>query len=203
MSTRLFSVALCRILAVSVISTMKVDKPLARSSEEPIRVKIRSTSDKPTLSAGTKAPQCAKTTMSAFCRMYVDLPPMLGPVISNMRLCSLSRVLLAINGLSLTCSTTGCRPFEISSCASALNEGRLRDRASARSAKQASTSRSQMARDVVCSGTRSSAIRSTSASYRNLSLARARLRLDKALSSNCFSSGVMNRSTFLSVCRRW
>ena len=41
-NTRLRGVALCRILAVSVISTIKVERPDARSSEEPIRVKMRS-----------------------------------------------------------------------------------------------------------------------------------------------------------------
>ena len=32
--------ALCRMLAASVISTMKVERPLARSSDAPMRVKI-------------------------------------------------------------------------------------------------------------------------------------------------------------------
>src|SRR5213075_3175599 len=39
-STRLFAVALCRIDALSVISTMKVERPPARSSAAPMRVKI-------------------------------------------------------------------------------------------------------------------------------------------------------------------
>ena len=43
MSTRLDAVALFRMLAASVISTMKVERPEARSSEAPMRVKMRST----------------------------------------------------------------------------------------------------------------------------------------------------------------
>src|SRR5258708_31298455 len=39
-STRLCGVALCRIEALSVISTMKVERPPARSSAAPMRVKI-------------------------------------------------------------------------------------------------------------------------------------------------------------------
>ncbi|MNP43812.1 hypothetical protein D3C76_1376550 [compost metagenome] len=68
-STRLRSVALCRMLAVSLISTMKVERPPARSSEEPMRVKMRSTSDSSQRAAGTKLPMCASSTISAVCRM--------------------------------------------------------------------------------------------------------------------------------------
>ena len=46
-------VAWCRMLAVSLISTMKVDCPLARSSCAPMRVKMRSTSPMRAFSAGT------------------------------------------------------------------------------------------------------------------------------------------------------
>jgi hypothetical protein len=42
-STRLWSVAPCRMAAASVISTMKVERPEARSSEAPMRVKMAST----------------------------------------------------------------------------------------------------------------------------------------------------------------
>src|SRR3990167_6790575 len=41
-NTKLFSVALCKMFAVSVISTIKVERPDAKSSELPIRVKMRS-----------------------------------------------------------------------------------------------------------------------------------------------------------------
>ncbi|MNG38904.1 hypothetical protein D3C84_1267680 [compost metagenome] len=52
-------------LAVSLISTMKVERPPARSSLEPIRVKMRSTRDNSQLAAGTKLPMCARSTIKA------------------------------------------------------------------------------------------------------------------------------------------
>ncbi|MNR52750.1 hypothetical protein D3C85_1726500 [compost metagenome] len=58
-----------RMLAVSVISTMKVDLPDARSSDAPMRVKMRSMGPMRALSAGTKAPIWASSTMRAVWRM--------------------------------------------------------------------------------------------------------------------------------------
>ena len=69
--------------AVSVISTMKVDRPRARSSEAPTRVKMRSTSPTRARRAGTKLPICAMSAMSAVCRITVLLPAMFGPVITS------------------------------------------------------------------------------------------------------------------------
>ena len=54
--------------AVSIISTMKVDSPRARSSEAPTRVKMRSQTPITASSAGTKLPACAIRTISATCR---------------------------------------------------------------------------------------------------------------------------------------
>jgi hypothetical protein len=67
--TRLRSVALLRMLAVSFISTMKVDWPRARSSLAPTRVKMRSTRPISALAAGTKLPICAMSVSSATWRM--------------------------------------------------------------------------------------------------------------------------------------
>ena len=67
--SRLFFVAFRRILATSVISTMKVLCPLARSSEAPTRVKIRSQMAIFAEEAGTKLPICAMSTMRAVWRM--------------------------------------------------------------------------------------------------------------------------------------
>jgi hypothetical protein len=53
MSTRLSRVALFRMFAASVISTMKVERPPARSSAAPMRVKMRSTGPISAASAGT------------------------------------------------------------------------------------------------------------------------------------------------------
>ena len=54
--TRLCSEALFRMLAVSSISTMKVERPPARSSEAPMREKTRSTGPRVAVRAGTKLP---------------------------------------------------------------------------------------------------------------------------------------------------
>ena len=56
-------------LAVSVISTMKVERPEARSSEEPMRVKIRSMGAIFTAEAGTKLPIWVSRAITAFWRI--------------------------------------------------------------------------------------------------------------------------------------
>ena len=59
---------------------MKVDMPAVMSSCAPTRVKIRSARPTTALSAGTKLPHCASSTITAACLRNVDLPAMLGPV---------------------------------------------------------------------------------------------------------------------------
>ena len=59
------AVACRRISATSLISTMKVDWPPARSSLAPMRVKMRSTTPMRALLAGTNEPTCAMSVMSA------------------------------------------------------------------------------------------------------------------------------------------
>src|SRR5579875_3921030 len=81
--TRLAGVAVLRMAATSLISTRNVERPRARLSEAPMRVKMRSTRGKRASVAGTKLPICAMMTMSAAWRRYVDFPPMLGPVMSR------------------------------------------------------------------------------------------------------------------------
>jgi hypothetical protein len=68
-STRLSALALCRMPAVSVISTMKVLRPEARSSVAPMRVKMRSMGPISARAAGTKLPIWASTTIRAVWRM--------------------------------------------------------------------------------------------------------------------------------------
>ena len=63
--SRLFFVAAWRISDTSVISTMNVDCPAERSSDAPMRVKIRSTTPRCADFAGTNEPICAMSTMSA------------------------------------------------------------------------------------------------------------------------------------------
>ena len=79
------AVAWFRIAAVSTISTMKVERPRARSSAAPTRLKSRSTTPMCARSAGTKEPIWARIAMSAFWRRKVLLPAMLGPVTSQSR----------------------------------------------------------------------------------------------------------------------
>ena len=88
---RLLGVAFLRILATSVISTINVDCPEARSSDAPTLVNILSTIHILALSAGTNEPVCARRTISAVCLIYVDLPAILGPVIIETRSDALSR----------------------------------------------------------------------------------------------------------------
>src|SRR3546814_4182064 len=80
---RLRAEILLRILAVSFISTMKVDSPEERLSEAPTRVKSLSTHPILAEAAGTKEPAWLISTMSAVCRKIADLPAILGPVIIN------------------------------------------------------------------------------------------------------------------------
>ena len=68
-STSECSVAPFRIAADSVISTMKVERPPARSSAAPMRVKIWSIGPMRAALAGTYAPTCAISAMSATWRM--------------------------------------------------------------------------------------------------------------------------------------
>ncbi len=79
---RLRGVALFRMFAVSCISTMNVLRPRDRSSLAPTRVNTRSATPIDASSAGTNDPICARMTISATCRIYVDLPAMFGPVIT-------------------------------------------------------------------------------------------------------------------------
>ena len=94
---------------------MNVDCPDARSSDAPMRVNSLSTMPTRAALAGTKLPICAISTISATCRMYVDLPAMFGPVMiatrppSGLRFVSFGTKRESFN----TCSTTGCRPAVI------------------------------------------------------------------------------------------
>ena len=68
------------IVAVSLISTMNVDCPLARLSEAPTRLKSLFTTPIFAEVAGTKDPICAIIVIIAFCRKKVDLPEPEGPI---------------------------------------------------------------------------------------------------------------------------
>ena len=123
--TRDLSVAFLRMFATSVISTMNVLWPLARSSDAPTLVNILSHTHTFALFAGTKLPTAAISTISASCLMYVDLPAMLGPVIMLTLLSSPSEyVSLGMNiPSSIILSTTGCLPSFMSMIPSVFMAG--------------------------------------------------------------------------------
>ena len=77
---RLRSVAARSTEAVSSISTMNVERPPARSSTAPMRVKMPSTSPIRAAGPARTSPTCASSTISATCRIQVLLPAMFGPV---------------------------------------------------------------------------------------------------------------------------
>ena len=68
LTIKLRGVAVFRMTAVSVISTMNVERPRARLSLAPMRVKTRSTTLSLADRAGTNDPICARITISAVCR---------------------------------------------------------------------------------------------------------------------------------------
>jgi hypothetical protein len=119
-----------RMAAVSTISTMKVERPRARSSAAPTRLNSRSTMPIWADSAGTKEPICAMMAISAFWRRKVDFPAMFGPVTSQMeRLSSPDRSQsLGTNACSparaSAISTTGWRPATISNLRESSTFGR-------------------------------------------------------------------------------
>mmetsp|Transcript_2297 Transcript_2297/g.7724 ORF Transcript_2297/g.7724 Transcript_2297/m.7724 type:complete len:208 (-) Transcript_2297:2079-2702(-) len=80
MTTREDFVAPFKIEAVSSISAIKVLTPLCWQSPAPTLAYTASLTEIVASSQGTKQPHCASSTATPTCLMYVDLPPMLGPV---------------------------------------------------------------------------------------------------------------------------
>ena len=132
-------------MAVSVISTRKVDSPFARLSDAPTRQKIRSTIPSFALAAGTYEPVWASKAISAFCRKYVLLPAILGPVINakdgKASSSALNKESLGTNSPVGKClSTTGWRPSFISKIVESSISGRTQLLFMAACAKDALTS---------------------------------------------------------------
>ena len=69
---------------------------------------------------------CARIAISAVWRMYVDLPPMFGPVTISIRVRSSSTKSFGTNGAELEPSTPRCRPARYSSTSSSLKLGLLK-----------------------------------------------------------------------------
>ena len=82
--------------------------------------------------AGTKEPICARMAISAFCRRKVDLPSMLGPVISQMLPPfvsgggdkSQSLATKGVPSFDKACSTTAWRPPSITESRLSSTTGR-------------------------------------------------------------------------------
>ena len=80
-------------MAVSSISTMKVDSPREMLSVAPTRVNILSKYPKRADCAGTNEPVWAMSTIRATCRSRADFPAMFGPVSTIIWVSLLSRVM--------------------------------------------------------------------------------------------------------------
>jgi hypothetical protein len=159
-STRLRSLALCRMLAVSSISTMKVERPPARSSAAPMREKMRSTGPMRARARGDEAAGVGHQHdqrdlahiggLAAHVRAGDDQHPALiveANAVGDEGLAAAARP---------TCSTTGWRPSSISIEGSSVQLRAGPVERSARSARLHSTSSVAMAAALVCSGARSS-----------------------------------------------
>ena len=200
--TRLWCVALFKMLAVSFISTIKVDCALLRSSMAPTRVKILSTIPILALVAGTKLPICAIRTMRAVWRSTVDLPAMLGPVIMRTSLLVWSRWMSfgTKRPLGMDSSITGCLPSWIMISLSLSTSGRTylcRLAASPRLARKSILAISDAALSILELSWATLALISQNRRYSSSS------RFSSApttLSSNSFNSGVMKRSALTRVC---
>ena len=88
---------------------MNVERPRARSSAAPTLENSRSTTPIRADRAGTGSPAWASSAISAFCRRYVDLPAMFGPVSSNTRRSGERSQSFGMNGAcpARAASTTG------------------------------------------------------------------------------------------------
>ena len=132
---------------------------------------------------------------------------MLGPVITCMRVRASSRQSLAMKGVpwvsASRASTTGWRPRWMSMHGWPTNCGVHQRSVCARSHRLLSASSVASARASAASSVTCAASASSSASHSTFSRASARSCADSALSSNAFSSGVMKRSAFFIVWRRW
>ena len=182
--------------AVSTISTINVDRPRAKSSEAPTRLNNWPTNPICALLAGTKLPICASKAISAFCRKKVDLPAMFGPVSNQIALFDKSQS-LAINGSPLfisACSTTGCRPPEMSNAQLSSTTGLHQLFFSDKSASELAKSISARACAVVEMASATSKIAAVSSANMRFSISKERFPAFKILVSISESSTVVKRT---------
>src|SRR6056300_907794 len=145
--TKARSSAWFKIAAVSTISTIKVDRPRAKSSDAPTRLNNWLTNPICANGAGTNEPAWAKSAINAFCRKNVDLPAMFGPVKSQILPSSKSQS-FAINGLPSRwrdASTTGWRPARMVNARLSSTVGRTQSKPLAKCAIDTATSSSAKA----------------------------------------------------------
>jgi len=199
---RLFAVALSRIYATSLISTINVLCPAERSSDAPTRVNILSTIPISALAAGTNPPICAIMTISAVCRIYVDFPAMFGPVIIAICLSpQSSSVSFGMNTAEFfILSTTGWRPSLILITSDISTVGITYLFFSATAAREQSTSSVAIAWAVVCILEICSATASRILQKVSYSMATILLSASTICSSTSLICGVIYRSQFERVC---
>ena len=154
-----------------------------------------------------RLPMLASKAIRPPWRMKVLLPPMLGPVMICMRVRASSRQSLGMNSAPLVSArracTTGWRPASMSMQGWPTNRARHQFSVAARSASVAQRSSPASARASWVSGRDLGVQRVEHLFVQHFSRASARSWADRALSSKALSSGVMKRSAFFSVWRRW
>ena len=155
--SRLLEVALFKMFAISLISTMNVLWPVERLSDAPTRVKILSVMQILAAFAGTNDPKCAISVISATWRIYVLFPAMFGPVRMIKRsFCMFISVEFGTNASFMPGSTTGCLPSVIEILPLVLMRGRTYPFATAALANEQNASSSAITAELSLSALRQS-----------------------------------------------
>ena len=190
---------------------MKVERPRARSSDAPTRENSRSTMPIVAEAAGTNEPVWARIAIRAFWRRNVDLPPIFGPVSSQIAPPSASPLgdrlqSFGTNGCSAAlrkaCSTTGWRPCTILNAVESSTLGRHHPSVSARSAKPCATSMTASAAAAFRIASASLMKALAKSSKMPSSMASALSAADAIFSSRSASSVVVKRMA-LAMVWRW
>ena len=206
-STRLCGVALCRICAASVISSMKVDCALARSSAAPMRVWIASIGPRRQADgrhvgahAGQQHDQCHLPHVGRFAAHVGagdDLHALLRP---ERRVIGDEAAARQFGQPGLHHRVAALADLDAGLVDELRRAPVQRERALGQRAQR--VQRGQRARQAGQGGRRRPAGWSSNCSNSHFSRASARSWALSALSSKVFSSGVMKRSAFFSVWRR-
>ena len=156
--------------------------------------------------AGTKAPACAITAISAFWRRKVDLPAMFGPVSSHRRRSVPSSQSLGTKPAPFwrasAASTTGWRPPSTVNAASSVSVGRTWLLLAASSASAEATSSAASERPAAAIAGDTAVTFATSSSNTASSSANAWSAARPMRVSRSASSAVLKRVAFDMDCRR-